>query len=153
MSGTELDPDGTDSFHPNHPWEQTTHPMYVPPSARTTGNWPPVDVEPAGSHEAAVWAALPTGPTVAEPTVQVPMSLIEGHAAFLDAAGYTATAERMRALLSQPNPTSEPLDDRLDQWLYHDTSCKAGQSDWSDDQNTVCDCGLEAALGRKYRYV
>lgn len=60
MSGTELDPDGTDSYHPDHPWEQTTHPMYVTPSARTMGNWPPVDAEPAGPHEAAVWAALPS---------------------------------------------------------------------------------------------
>lgn len=39
-------------------------------------------------------------------TVQVPVSLIEGHAAFLDRAGYTATANQMRALLSQPTPTA-----------------------------------------------
>ena len=59
MSGRELDPDGTDSYHPDHPWEQTAHPLYLPPGRRTKANWPPERVYPAGPHEAVVWANLP----------------------------------------------------------------------------------------------
>jgi hypothetical protein len=60
MSGRELDPDGTDSYHPQHPWEQVGHELYIDPTNRTAQNWPPVsDATPAGTHEAGVWSRLP----------------------------------------------------------------------------------------------
>lgn len=59
MSGRELDPDGTDSFHPEHPWEQVGHPLYLPPAERTLFNWPPERAFPVGPHEASVWDSLP----------------------------------------------------------------------------------------------
>lgn len=59
MSGRELDPDGTDSYHKEHPWEQTTHELYLPPSERTRLNWPPVPARAAGPHEAKQWRRLP----------------------------------------------------------------------------------------------
>lgn len=59
MSGRELDPDGTDSYHPHHPWEQVGHELYLPPSERTRNNWPPVPAEPTGPHEAKQWRKLP----------------------------------------------------------------------------------------------
>lgn len=59
MSGTELDPDGTDSYHPEHPWEQTQHPLYLPPDRRTRSNWPPVVARPAGTYERDQWKSLP----------------------------------------------------------------------------------------------
>ena len=59
MSGRELDPDGTDSYHPQHPWEQVGDPLYLPPDRRTRANWPPVPAEPAGPTEAATWSRLP----------------------------------------------------------------------------------------------
>lgn len=110
MSGRELDPDGTDSYHPDHPWEQTAHPLYVPPSARTTGNWPPVDADPAGPHEAARWAALPPGPRGrVEPTVQVPVSLIEDARDAIDTQDWehANTRAALDALLSQSTPTAD----------------------------------------------
>jgi len=65
MSGRELDPDGTDSYHPQHPWEQTAHPQYLQPSDRTRLNWPPVPATPAGPHEARQWETLPGSPRLA----------------------------------------------------------------------------------------
>lgn len=62
MSGRELDPDGTDSYHPEHPWEQAGDPLYLPPDRRTRANWPPVPAEPAGPTEAATWSRLPKRP-------------------------------------------------------------------------------------------
>ncbi len=62
MSGTELDPDGTDSYHPQHPFEQSAHSLYLPPSLRTRSNWPPVPAKPAGAHEEAAWKGLPRKP-------------------------------------------------------------------------------------------
>lgn len=59
MSGRELDPDGTDSYHPEHPWEQVGHPLYLAPSERTSLNWPPEPAYPAGPHEAKQWSRLP----------------------------------------------------------------------------------------------
>ena len=59
MSGRELDPDGTDSYHPEHPWEQVGHPLYIQPDQRTRANWPPVPATPAGPHEARLWTRLP----------------------------------------------------------------------------------------------
>ena len=59
MSGRELDPDGTDSYHPQHPWEQVGHPLYLPPGQRTRLNWPPEPARPAGPHEARTWDQLP----------------------------------------------------------------------------------------------
>jgi hypothetical protein len=59
MSGRELDPDGTDSYHPQHPWEQVGHPLYLPPDLRTLVNWPPERARPAGWYEASVWDQLP----------------------------------------------------------------------------------------------
>ncbi|MDQ1206193.1 hypothetical protein QE377_002552 [Microbacterium sp. SORGH_AS 862] len=59
MSGRELDPDGTDSYHPEHPWESVGHPLYLPPSQRTRLNWPPEPAYPAGPHEAKLWDRLP----------------------------------------------------------------------------------------------
>lgn len=59
MSGRELDPDGTDSYHPQHPWEQAGHPQYLAPSERTRLNWPPEPAYPAGPHEAKQWDRLP----------------------------------------------------------------------------------------------
>ena len=59
MSGRELDPDGTDSFHPEHPWEQVTHPLWIAPDRRTSLNWPPEPAYPAGPHEAKLWDRLP----------------------------------------------------------------------------------------------
>jgi hypothetical protein len=59
MSGTELDPDGTDSYHPEHPWEQVGHPLYLYPWDRTKQNWPPVLAQAAGPHEAKQWDSLP----------------------------------------------------------------------------------------------
>ena len=63
MSGRELDPDGTDSYHPQHPWEQTMHPLYLPSDQRTRSNWPPVPAQPAGPYEERVWRKLPKKPT------------------------------------------------------------------------------------------
>jgi hypothetical protein len=62
MSGTELDPDGTDSYHPQHPWEQCSHPLYLPPNQRARSNWPPVPTKPAGVHEESTWKAMPSNP-------------------------------------------------------------------------------------------
>lgn len=59
MSGRELDTDGTDSYHPEHPWEQAGHPLYVEPSKRMKSNWPPERVYPAGPAEAVRWSSLP----------------------------------------------------------------------------------------------
>lgn len=59
MSGTELDPDGTDSYHPEHPWEQLGHPLYIAPAHRNKDNWPPEAAYPAGAHEKSVWRSLP----------------------------------------------------------------------------------------------
>ena len=59
MSGRELDPDGTDSYHPEHPWEQVGHRLYLPPQQRTKLNWPPERTFPHGPHEARVWDRLP----------------------------------------------------------------------------------------------
>jgi len=59
MSGRELDPDGTDSYHPQHPWEQVGHPLYLHPGQRTRLNWPPEPARPAGPHEARTWDQLP----------------------------------------------------------------------------------------------
>ena len=60
MSGRELDPDGTDSYHPHHPWEQTSHALYVVPGKRTRASWPPVrDASPSGPTEALAWKRLP----------------------------------------------------------------------------------------------
>lgn len=59
MSGRELDPDGTDSYHPEHPWEQAGHALYLPPQQRTSLNWPPVPAYPVGPHEAKQWDRLP----------------------------------------------------------------------------------------------
>lgn len=55
MSGRELDPDGTDSYHPQHPWEQVGHPLYLAPHERTSLNWPPVPAYPMGPHGAKQW--------------------------------------------------------------------------------------------------
>jgi hypothetical protein len=59
VSGRELDPDGTDSYHPEHPWEQSGHPLYLHPGQRTRDNWPPETAAPAGKHEAKQWDKLP----------------------------------------------------------------------------------------------
>lgn len=59
MSGRELDEDGTDSYHPEHPWEQCGHALYLPPEQRTRRNWPPVAAEPHGPAERQRWARLP----------------------------------------------------------------------------------------------
>lgn len=59
MSGREFDPDGTDSYHPDHPWEQTGHRLYIEPSQRTSLNWPPEPAYPHGPHEAKQWDSLP----------------------------------------------------------------------------------------------
>ncbi len=59
MSGTELDTDGTNSYHEHHPWEQSGHPLYLPPAERTKSNWPPVIAYPAGPAEAIRWNSLP----------------------------------------------------------------------------------------------
>jgi hypothetical protein len=59
MSGVELDPDGTDSYHPQHPWEQTSHHRYLAPAWRSKENWPPVNCQPVGPYERSVWEALP----------------------------------------------------------------------------------------------
>lgn len=62
MSGRELDPDGTDSYHPQHPWEQTGHPLYVAPDQRAKSNWPPEPAYPQSPHEAMQWDQLPAHP-------------------------------------------------------------------------------------------
>jgi hypothetical protein len=62
MSGRELDPDGTDSYHPEHPWEQTAHLLYLPPARRTRDNWPPVAARPVGPYERDQWKSLPERP-------------------------------------------------------------------------------------------
>jgi len=59
MSGLEFDPDGTNSFHAEHPWEQVGHPLYIYPDQRTRSNWPPEAAYPHGPHEASQWDALP----------------------------------------------------------------------------------------------
>jgi len=59
VSGRELDTDGTDSYHPEHPWEQVGHPLYLPPERRSLGNWPPVEATPAGPSEERRWNDLP----------------------------------------------------------------------------------------------
>lgn len=60
MSGRELDPDGTDSYHPEHPWEQTGHPLYLPADERTSFNWPPEPAQPHGQYERMQWRGLPS---------------------------------------------------------------------------------------------
>lgn len=62
MSGRELDPDGTDSYHPEHPWEQSGHELYIAPSQRAKTNWPPESTFPAGPNEAKQWSSLPERP-------------------------------------------------------------------------------------------
>lgn len=62
MSGREFDPDGTDSYHPEHPWEQPGHGLYIDPGQRAKSNWPPEPAFPAGPHEAMKWDALPDFP-------------------------------------------------------------------------------------------
>jgi len=59
VSGREFDPDGTDIYHPEHPWEQAGHELYIYPVNRTRRNWPPVPAMPAGPHEAKQWDKLP----------------------------------------------------------------------------------------------
>lgn len=59
MSGVDLDSDGTDSYHPEHPWEQSTHRLYLPPAWRSKENWPPVNTQPAGPSERSEWESLP----------------------------------------------------------------------------------------------
>lgn len=59
MSGRELDAVGTDSYHPEHPWEQAGHELYLPPQERTKMNWPPEWATPAGPAEEKVWQNLP----------------------------------------------------------------------------------------------
>lgn len=59
MSGTELDTDGTDSYHPEHPWEQVGHALYIAPELRAKDNWPPERTYPVGPAEAIRWANLP----------------------------------------------------------------------------------------------
>lgn len=61
MSGRELDADGTDSYHPEHPWEQAGHPLYLSPGLRTQGNWPPVLAQAHGPSEEKLWLSLPKG--------------------------------------------------------------------------------------------
>ena len=68
MSGRELDPDGTDSYHPEHPFEQAGHPLYLRPNERTRSNWPPVPAQPAGPHEESIWEALPKRAPQPKPT-------------------------------------------------------------------------------------
>lgn len=67
MSGRELDPDGTDSYHAEHPWEQAGHPLYLPPENRTRSNWPPRPAQPVGLHEEYEWRALPKDAPQARP--------------------------------------------------------------------------------------
>jgi hypothetical protein len=59
VSGTELDSDGTDSYHPQHPWEQVGHRLYLPPQQRSRGNWPPEPAQPVGPAEEHQWQTLP----------------------------------------------------------------------------------------------
>ena len=59
MSGYEADTDGTDSYHPEHPWEQVGHKLYIYPWDRTAQNWPPVIAYAAGPAEQGRWEALP----------------------------------------------------------------------------------------------
>jgi len=58
MSGRELDPDGTDSYHPQHPWEQAGHPLYISPTQRNRNNWPPEPAAAEGAYEQSQWRAL-----------------------------------------------------------------------------------------------
>jgi hypothetical protein len=62
VSGRELDADGTDAYHPQHPWEQAGHPLYLPPEQRAKTNWPPEPARPSGPAEASRWSALPVRP-------------------------------------------------------------------------------------------
>jgi hypothetical protein len=62
MSGRELDPDGTDSYHPDHPWEQVGHPLYRHPDERAQINWPPQPARPVGPHEESIWKSMPLTP-------------------------------------------------------------------------------------------
>jgi hypothetical protein len=64
MSGRELDPDGTDSYHPEHPWESCGHRKYIQPSERTKANWPPERSQAVGWHEEYIWDALPDAPAI-----------------------------------------------------------------------------------------
>jgi hypothetical protein len=59
VSGRELDADGTDGYHPQHPWESVGHPLYIAPDYRGRDNWPPVEATPAGPAELARWKHLP----------------------------------------------------------------------------------------------
>lgn len=67
MSGRELDRDGTDSYHPEHPWEQVGHRLYLPPQYRSKANWPPRDAQPVGPHEQAEWESGLEDPADFEP--------------------------------------------------------------------------------------
>jgi hypothetical protein len=59
MSGYEASPDGTDAYHPEHPWEQVGHHLYVYPWNRTKANWPPSAARAVGPSEREEWEALP----------------------------------------------------------------------------------------------
>lgn len=62
MSGRELEADGSDSYHDDHRWEQVGHSLYISPSDRWRGNWPPVAAYPYGPVEQRAWESLPTTP-------------------------------------------------------------------------------------------
>lgn len=62
MSLRDLDPDGTNSYHPEHPWEQVGHWLYITPEMRAKINWPPEPTYPHGPHEAKQWDGLPDMP-------------------------------------------------------------------------------------------
>lgn len=67
MSGTELDTDGSDSYHEQHPWEQLGHPLYIPVAKRAKSNWPPESAWPTGEAEAKRWDSLPDMPPETRP--------------------------------------------------------------------------------------
>lgn len=95
MSGRELDPDGTDSYHPEHPWEQVGHPRYLAPIERARTNWPPEPARPAGPYEAKQWRRLPAHPRRPRPRVE---TFGPGHT-------YPGTAHPPRAWTKRAGPT------------------------------------------------
>lgn len=56
--------------HPEHPFEEPGHPLFIPEAERTRLVWPPEPATPHDDAEAEVWADLPY--EVGQPPVPTP---------------------------------------------------------------------------------
>jgi hypothetical protein len=149
MSGRELDPDGTDSYHPEHPWEQVGHPAYLPRSERTRSNWPPVPATPAGSYEHEQWASLPYTAEVKHQTVFVdgePVR-VQGH---IEPENLEAFADLIRAVKEKarsipPTACGSPRCHH-EPSHFHGPLCTPSCLCGKGIEPTVCGCGHRLAI-------